>query len=62
MRLQATYIRYKHSTNDLDMLNALYNVWNASIFDIAAVAGLSWSIGIQPINSAVTSNGAQKGG
>lgn len=44
------------------MLNALYDVWNASIFDVAAVPGILWSIGIQPINSAVTSKGARKGG
>ena len=44
------------------MLNSLYNIWNASILDVAAVTGIIWTISIQPLNSAVTSKGVQRGG
>ena len=44
------------------MLNSLYDLWNASIPEVAAVTGILWTISIQPINSAVISKGAQRGG
>ena len=44
------------------MLHNLYDIWNASILDVAAVTGILWTISIQPINPAVISKGAQRGG
>lgn len=48
--------------NDLTMLHTLFNLWNASISDVATVNGISWTINIQPINRAVTSKSALLGG
>lgn len=48
--------------NNLTMLRTLFDLWNASISDVATVNGISWAISIQPLNKAVMSKSALLGG
>ena len=48
--------------NDVSTLRDVFNVWNASTSGIATVAGIRWSITLQPINKAITSRSTAAGG
>ena len=44
------------------MLHTLFKLWNTSTSNVASIAGITWSISLQPLNSAVTSRTILKGG
>ncbi|KAL9079320.1 MAG: hypothetical protein Q9157_001796 [Trypethelium eluteriae] len=48
--------------NYLPMLNASFQIWNASVVQVIKVPGIAWSWSFEPIVPAITSKSAPKGG
>lgn len=40
----------------------MFDLWNASTYEIASVVGVKWSMSLQPINNAIVSKSASAGG
>ena len=47
---------------DIKTLQNTFDVWNASIASVAAIAGITWSISLEPVNSYQTAVSASLGG
>ena len=48
--------------NSLPTLQNTYSVWNASVADVAAIPGITWSLSIEPISASQTAVSTSLGG
>ncbi|PQE03541.1 oxidoreductase FAD-binding protein [Rutstroemia sp. NJR-2017a BVV2] len=49
-------------SGSLEMLTAVYNIWNTSISSISSIAGVNWAMTIQPFPKAFEAESSELGG
>jgi hypothetical protein len=48
--------------NDLDLLKRVFEIWNGSTTDVAAIPSIQWTISLEPIVPAIAYQSATRGG
>ncbi|GIC85570.1 FAD-binding oxidoreductase [Aspergillus udagawae] len=48
--------------NDLDLLKQVFEIWNGSTTDVAAIPSIQWTISLEPIVPAIAYQSATRGG